>query len=41
MTVQFSPDDDILDIRFDNVFKAIFTKNTPNARAALADLISK
>ena len=40
MTVQFSPDDDILDIRFDNVFKAIFTKDTTNSRASLADLIS-
>ena len=40
MTVQFSPQDDILDIRYDNVFKATFTKDTPNARVALADFIS-
>ena len=40
MTVQFSPEDDILDIRYDNVFKATFTRNTPNARASLAALIS-
>jgi len=40
MSVQFLPEDDILDIRYDNVFKAIFTKDTPEARIALGTLIS-
>ena len=30
----------ILDIRYDPVFKAVFTRDTPNSRAALSDLIS-
>ena len=38
--IQFSPEVDILDMRYDNVFKAIFTKNTPKARIALGTLIS-
>jgi predicted transposase/invertase (TIGR01784 family) len=40
MIIQFSPNDDILDIRFDNIFKAIFTKDTPKSRTALGTLIS-
>jgi len=40
MTVQFSPEDDILDICHSDVFKAIFTEGTPNSRASLSDLIS-
>ena len=38
--IQFSLDDDILDIRYDNIFKAIFTRNTPQSRIALGTLIS-
>jgi hypothetical protein len=30
----------ILDIRYDEVFKAVFTKNTEKSRFALSDLIS-
>jgi len=30
----------ILDIRYDPVFKAVFTRDTPTSRAALSDLIS-
>ena len=30
----------ILDIRYDAVVKAVFTRSTPNSRAALSDLIS-
>lgn len=40
MPIQFSSDDDILDIRYDSIFKAIFTKDTANARIALGALIS-
>ena len=29
-----------MDIRYDAVFKAVFTKDTEEARAALSDLIS-
>ena len=39
-TIQFSDTDDLLDIRYDNVFKAVFTKDTPASKAALSDLIS-
>jgi predicted transposase/invertase (TIGR01784 family) len=38
--VQFSPDDDIIEIRHDNVFKAIFTKRTPESMGALQRLLS-
>ena len=33
-------DDDPIDIRIDGVFKAVFTKNTPEARGALSKLVS-
>jgi predicted transposase/invertase (TIGR01784 family) len=36
----FSPDDDIVDICRDTVFKAIFTRNTPSSRGALRRLLS-
>ena len=32
--------DDIIDIRIDRVFKAVFTRNTPESRGALSKLIS-
>jgi hypothetical protein len=38
--MQFTEDDDPIDIRYDNVFKAVFTKNTPESQGALADLVS-
>ena len=34
------PDDDPLDIRKDNVFKAVFTKDTPESMGALSRLVS-
>ena len=34
------PDDDPLDIRMDNVFKAVFTKDTPESMGALSKLVS-
>jgi hypothetical protein len=39
-TIQFSDSDDILDICYDNVFKAVFTKETPMSRGALSGLLS-
>lgn len=38
--IQFSDSDDPIDIRYDNVFKAVFTKDTPASRGALSKLIS-
>ena len=38
--MQFSETDDIVDIRYDNVFKAVFTKGTPQSQGALSRLIS-
>ena len=38
--IQFSEADDLIDIRYDNVFKAVFTKNTAASRGALSRLIS-
>jgi predicted transposase/invertase (TIGR01784 family) len=32
--------DDPVDIRYDNVFKAVFTRNTPESRTALSRLVS-
>ena len=40
MNIQFSDSDNLLDIRYDNVFKAVFTKNTPASQGALSNLIS-
>jgi predicted transposase/invertase (TIGR01784 family) len=38
--IHFNPDDDIIDICRDNVFKAIFTRDSPESRGALNRLIS-
>jgi len=38
--IQFSDSDDLIDIRFDNVFKAVFTGNTPASLGALSALVS-
>ena len=38
--MQFTENDDLIDIRHDNVFKAVFTKNTPESQGALSKLIS-
>ena len=38
--IQFAETDDLIDIRYDNVFKAVFTKDNPNSRGALSKLIS-
>jgi predicted transposase/invertase (TIGR01784 family) len=38
--IQFDDADDLIDICYDNVFKAVFTKNTPASRGALSRLIS-
>ena len=38
--MQFSKTDDLIDIRYDNVFKAVFTKNTPESQGALSRLVS-
>jgi predicted transposase/invertase (TIGR01784 family) len=39
-TVFFSEDDDIVDIRFDKAFKAVFTRDTPRTHQALSGLLS-
>ena len=38
--IQFSDSDELLDIRYDNIFKAVFTKDTPASKGALSGLIS-
>jgi predicted transposase/invertase (TIGR01784 family) len=38
--IYFTENDDLIDIRHDNVFKAVFTKNIPESQGALADLVS-
>ena len=38
--IQFKETDDLIDIRFDNVFKAVFTRDTATSRLALSRLIS-
>ena len=38
--LRLSETDDLIDIRYDNVFKAVFTKNTPASQGALSKLIS-
>jgi predicted transposase/invertase (TIGR01784 family) len=38
--IHFTENDDLLDIRRDNVFKAVFTKDMPASRAALGKLVS-
>ncbi|GHV79663.1 hypothetical protein AGMMS49944_14540 [Spirochaetia bacterium] len=38
--IHFEDSDDLIDIRQDNVFKAVFTRNTPESQGALSDLLS-
>jgi len=38
--VQFAESDDLIDIRYDNVFKAVFTKDNPSSKGALSRLLS-
>ena len=38
--IQFTDTDDLLDIRYDNIFKAVFTQETPASKGALSGLIS-
>ena len=38
--VQFDDADELLDIRYDNIFKAVFTRDTPASKGALSGLIS-
>jgi len=38
--IQFADTDDLLDIRYDNIFKAVFTRETPASKGALSALIS-
>ena len=38
--IRFEDTDDIIDIRYDNVFKAVFTKETPASQGALSRLVS-
>jgi hypothetical protein len=39
-TIRFELSDDLIDICLDNVFKAVFTRDTPESRGALAALLS-
>ena len=39
-SIQFSDSDLLLDIRYDRVFKAVFTQNNSSSNGALSDLIS-
>jgi hypothetical protein len=38
--IQFSEDEDLLDLRYDHVFKAVFARNSQASKFALSDLIS-
>ena len=38
--IRFGENEELLDIRYDHIFKAVFTKNTPASKGALSDLIS-
>jgi hypothetical protein len=38
--IRFDDSDDLIDICLDNVFKAVFTKDTPESRGALSKLLS-
>jgi hypothetical protein len=38
--IKISETDDVIDICMDNVFKAVFTKNTPESQDALSKLLS-
>jgi predicted transposase/invertase (TIGR01784 family) len=39
-SINFEETDDVIDICLDNVFKAVFTKNTSNSQGALSKLLS-
>jgi len=39
-SIHFDDTDDLIDICMDNVFKAVFTRNTPASQGALSKLIS-
>ncbi|GHU53801.1 hypothetical protein FACS1894200_14280 [Spirochaetia bacterium] len=39
-TIHFDDTEDLIDIRKDNVFKAVFTKETPESQGALSQLVS-
>jgi len=38
--IQFNDEDELLDIRYDNIFKAVFTRDTPASKGALSGLVS-
>jgi hypothetical protein len=38
--IRFDETDDLIDICLDNVFKAVFTRNTPESQGALSSLLS-
>ena len=38
--IQFDENEDLVDIRHDNVFKAVFARNTPESQGALSRLVS-
>jgi len=38
--IQFNDEDELPDIRYDNIFKAVFTKDTPASKGALSGLVS-
>ena len=38
--IQFREDDRLLDIRYDPVFKAVFTRDSPASRGAISSLVS-
>ena len=38
--IQFYGHEELLDIRYDHIFKAVFTRDTPASKGALSDLIS-
>ena len=38
--IQFDEDEELLDIRNDSIFKAVFTKDTPASKGALSGLVS-
>ena len=40
VTIKFDESDDLIDICRDNVFKAVFTKDTPASQIALSKLVS-
>ena len=39
-TVYLDETDDLINICYDNVFKAVFTQGTPESQAALSGLVS-